>query len=109
MEKECIFCRIVGAKTSTEILYQTENLVVFKDIHPQAPVHLLVVPRKHIRSINDLSAEDRTIVSDMIMAAKKMAEAHAVSKSGYKLFFNVERGGGQLVFHLHMHLIGGWR
>lgn len=108
MKKECLFCQIAGGETNTEFLYQNENLVVFKDIHPQAPVHLLIVPKKHIRSVNDLTDEDRGIISELMMAAKKMAEASGVSKSGYKVFINVERGGGQLIFHLHMHLIGGW-
>ena len=108
MEKRCIFCRIANGETSTDILYEDEKLVVFKDINPHAPVHLLIVPKKHIRSINDLVEEDRPLVADMIMAAKKMAQDHSVSSAGYKVFFNVERGGGQLIFHLHMHLIGGW-
>ena len=109
MEKDCLFCQIASGETSTEFLYQNENLVVFKDIHPQAPVHLLIVPKKHIRSVNDLTDDDREIISELMMAAKKMAKESGVSKSGYKVFINVERGGGQLIFHLHMHLIGGWR
>jgi len=108
MEKGCVFCQIVNGETSTEILYQTDNLAVFEDIHPQAPVHLLIVPKTHIRSVNDLQAADSAIISEMMMAAKKMAKAQSVAKSGYKIFFNVERGGGQLIFHVHMHLIGGW-
>lgn len=108
MEKECRFCQIVNGETATEILYQNEHVVVFEDIHPQAPVHLLIVPKKHIRSINDLTAADSAVVSEMILAAKHMAREHEVAISGYKLLYNVERGGGQLIFHLHLHLIGGW-
>jgi histidine triad (HIT) family protein len=108
MEKDCLFCQIASGATHTEFLYQNENLVVFKDIHPQAPVHLLIVPKKHIRSVNNLTDADREIIAELMMAAKKMAKASGVSKSGYKLFINVERGGGQLIFHLHLHLIGGW-
>lgn len=108
-QKDCLFCQIAAGKTNTEFLYQNENLVVFKDIHPQAPVHLLIVPRKHIRSVNDLSDTDRGIMAELIMAAKKMAKEFGVAKSGYKVFINVERGGGQLIFHLHLHLIGGFR
>jgi histidine triad (HIT) family protein len=108
MKKDCLFCKIAGGETNTELLYQNENLVVFKDIHPQAPVHLLIVPQKHIRSVNDLTDEDRDILAELMMAAKKMAKESGVSKSGYKVFINVERGGGQLIFHLHVHLIGGW-
>ena len=108
MEKDCIFCQIAHGQTGTEILFQTDTLVVFKDINPHAPVHLLFVPRKHIRSVNDLTDEDQGILSELIVAAKKMAKEHGVAKSGYKLIFNVERGGGQVIFHLHLHLIGGW-
>lgn len=108
MEKGCVFCQIVNGETSTEILYENDTLVVFKDIHPHAPVHLLIVPKKHIRSINDLSEDELPILSQMFLAAKEMAKRQSVSKSGYRLFINVERGGGQVIFHLHMHLIGGW-
>jgi histidine triad (HIT) family protein len=108
MENDCLFCKIAGGETDTEFLYQNENLVVFKDIHPQAPVHLLLVPKKHIRSVNDLTDADREIIAELMMAAQKMAKESGVSESGYKVFINVERGGGQLIFHLHMHLIGGW-
>ena len=109
MEKDCIFCQIVQGQTDTEMLYQSDSLVVFKDINPHAPVHLLLVPKRHIRSINDLSDADREILAELTMVAKEMAREHGVAKSGYKLLYNVEKGGGQLVFHLHMHLLGGWR
>jgi len=108
MEKDCLFCQIAHGQTGTKILYQTDTLVVFKDIKPHAPVHLLFVPKKHIRSVNDLTGSDHAILSELIMTAKEMAKEHGVARSGYKLLFNVERGGGQLVFHLHLHLIGGW-
>ena len=105
---DCIFCQIAHGQTSTEILYRTDTLVVFKDINPHAPVHLLFVPKKHIRSINDLTDADQEILSELVMVAKEMAKEHGVAKSGYKLLYNVERGGGQVIFHLHLHLIGGW-
>ena len=108
MEKDCIFCQIAHGQTSTEILFQTDTLVVFKDINPHAPVHLLFVPKKHIRSVNDLIDADQEILSELVMVAKEMAKAHGVAKSGYKLLYNVEKGGGQVIFHLHLHLIGGW-
>ena len=108
MKRDCLFCRIAGGETATEFLYENENLVVFRDIHPQAPVHLLIVPRKHIRGINNLKESDKLIVSEIMMTARDMAEKTGVAKSGYKLLFNVEKGGGQVIFHLHLHLIGGW-
>ena len=109
MEKDCIFCKIINGEMSTKFLYENDTLVVFKDINPVAPVHLLIVPRKHIRSINDLTEEDKKIVSETIMTGRDMAKQEGVAKSGYKLLFNVERGGGQIIFHLHLHLLGGWR
>jgi histidine triad (HIT) family protein len=108
MEKDCIFCQIAHGRTDTDILFQTDTLVVFKDINPHAPVHLLIVPKKHVRSVNDLTDADQEILSELIMVAKKMAKEQGVSKSGYKLLFNVERGGGQVIFHLHLHLIGAF-
>ncbi|MGB5157945.1 histidine triad nucleotide-binding protein [Desulfobacterium sp. N47] len=109
METDCIFCKIVKGEIPSTFLYENDNLVVFRDINPHAPVHLLIVPKRHIRSVNDLTEDDAKIVSEMIMTAKMMAEKESVSKSGYKLLFNVEKGGGQVIFHLHLHLIGGWK
>jgi len=108
VEKDCIFCKIVNGEIPTEYLYEDDTLVVFKDINPHAPVHILIVPKKHIRSINDLTETDREIISRMIMVGKDIAKQESVHSSGYKLLFNVERGGGQVIFHLHLHLIGGW-
>ena len=109
MANPCLFCQIASGKTSTEFVFENDTIVVFRDINPAAPVHLLIVPKKHIRSINDLTAADQPTLSEMIMVAKDMAAQHGVDKSGYRLFINVERGGGQVIFHLHMHLIAGWR
>lgn len=108
METDCVFCRIAAGKTTTEILYTTDHLVVFRDIRPQAPVHLLIVPRKHLRSVNDLEADDAPILGELFRAAREMARRLEIARHGYRLVVNVERGGGQVIFHLHMHLIGGW-
>jgi len=108
MEKNCMFCQIVKGEKPADLVYQDDSLVAFKDIRPHAPVHLLIVPRKHIRSVNDLAEQDRDIVSEMIFRAKEIARGQGISQSGYKLIFNIERGGGQVIFHLHMHLLGGW-
>ncbi len=109
MENDCLFCKIAGKQTDTEILFENDTLVVFRDINPHSPVHLLIVPKKHIRSINDLTEEDRSIVSELIMTAKEMAKKEGVDSSGYKLLFNVEKGGGQVIFHLHLHLLGKFK
>jgi histidine triad (HIT) family protein len=108
MEKDCPFCKIVGGETPADLLCQDENLVVFRDIHPGAPVHLLIVPKKHIRSINDLIEQDQDILWEMILKARELAQIQSIAGSGYKLLFNVERGGGQHIFHLHLHVLGGW-
>lgn len=110
MAEDCIFCKIINGETDTPFVHEDENLVVFKDINPAAPVHLLIVPRRHIRSVNDLTDgdADRDIVAKMIMTARDMAKRFEIDQSGYRVFFNVEKGGGQLVFHLHLHVIGGW-
>ncbi len=92
----------------SDFLYQDESLVVFKDIRPHAPVHLLIVPKEHIRSLNDLKEKDGDIISKMVVRAKEMAKEQSIAQSGYRLLFNVERGGGQVIFHLHLHLLGGW-
>jgi histidine triad (HIT) family protein len=106
--KECIFCQIVRGERPAELVYQGDSVIAFKDINPHAPVHILLVPRNHIRSINDLADGDRPVISELIIRAQKIAEEQGIHRSGYKLVFNVERGGGQYIFHLHLHLIGGW-
>ena len=109
MENDCLFCKIANGQMGTEFLYENDQLVVFRDINPHAPVHLLIVPKRHIRSINDLTDDDRDIVAELIMTAGRLAASENVDKSGYKLLFNVEKGGGQVIFHLHLHLMGGWK
>jgi histidine triad (HIT) family protein len=109
MEKDCLFCKIAHGQMDTTFLYENDHLVVFRDINPHAPVHLLIVPKRHIRGINDITDTDNAILAEMIQTAKQMAKMENVDASGYKLLFNVEKGGGQVIFHLHLHLIGGWR
>ncbi|PID40755.1 MAG: histidine triad nucleotide-binding protein [Proteobacteria bacterium] len=109
MEADCLFCKIAHGQMDTEFLYENDNLVVFRDINPHAPVHLLIVPKRHIRSINDLTAGDDAILAELFMTAREMAKKEGVNKTGYKLLFNVEKGGGQMIFHLHLHLMGGWQ
>jgi histidine triad (HIT) family protein len=108
MDEDCLFCKISHGQMGTDFLYENQNLVVFRDINPHAPVHLLIVPKRHIRSVNDLTATDNDILADMITTARQMANQEKVDISGYKLLFNVEKGGGQVIFHLHLHLMGGW-
>lgn len=109
MPDNCLFCKIVSRKIPSQFLYEDDAIVVFRDINPEAPVHLLIVPKQHIRSVNDLTVDDQAIVGKLFMVAKQMAIEQGISKSGYRLLLNVERGGGQAIFHLHLHLIGGWK
>ncbi|MDY0361497.1 MAG: histidine triad nucleotide-binding protein [Desulforegulaceae bacterium] len=108
MTQDCIFCKIANKEINTDFVLETENMVVFKDINPKAPVHLLIVPKEHIRSINDIKNENKDLIAEMIFTAKQAANIMSINESGYKLLFNVEKGGGQEVFHIHLHLMGGW-
>ena len=103
----CLFCEIANHKQKADIVYENEKIIVFKDINPKAPVHFLLAPKKHIDSVNELKEEDRDLISDMIFLAKKIASEKGISKKGYRLVFNVGRGGGQLIDHIHLHLMGG--
>ncbi|HEY4499567.1 MAG TPA: histidine triad nucleotide-binding protein [Candidatus Paceibacterota bacterium] len=103
---DCIFCKISAKEIPAEFLFENEQIVVFKDIHPSAPVHLLVVPKEHIQSISHLQGNHKEIISELIYSAKLVAERQNLK--GYKLVFNVGREGGQVIDHLHLHLLGGW-
>lgn len=109
MPDDCLFCKIANHELPSDMLYEDEEYVVFKDIHPQAPVHLLIVPKTHIRSVNDIEPEHTELVGGLFTLAAKMALEQGINQSGYKLLFNVEKGGGQEIFHLHLHLFGGWK
>lgn len=103
----CLFCRIVNKEQQADVVYEDEKAVVFKDINPKAPVHLLVVPRKHIETINHLEDQDKELIAHVIFLARDMAKKYEIAETGYQLKFNVGRGGGQIVDHLHLHLTSG--
>ncbi len=105
---DCIFCKIINKGVPAEIIYEDEKIVAFKDIRPVAPVHILVVPKKHIPSVDRLEFEDRDLIGDLFLVTQGIARKISLAKSGYKLAFNVGRGGGQIIDHLHLHLLGGW-
>ena len=107
--EDCIFCKIVKQDMKAEIIHEDAEIIAFKDINPKAPVHVLIVPKIHIVSINHLKEENKALVGQLFLNAKKVAEKVGVKETGYKLVFNVGEGGGQLVNHLHLHLLGGWR
>lgn len=106
---DCLFCKIAEHKQDANIVYENEEFVVINDIHPQAPVHLLIIPKKHIKTINHLEEEDKGMIGRIFFLAKDLAEQKRIAKKGYRLFFNVGRGGGQIIDHIHLHLIGGWK
>ena len=102
-----LFAKIVRGETAADIVYQDELVTAFRDINPQAPTHVLVVPNKVIPTANDLTAEDEQIAGRMLLVAKKVAEQEGIAKDGYRLIINCNRHGGQEVYHLHLHVIGG--
>lgn len=102
-----IFDKIIAKEQQADIVYEDERMVAFYDIQPKAPVHLLIVPKKHIESVNELKEEDSDLAGAMIIKAKELAAERDIG-DGYKLVFNVGRKGGQIVDHLHLHLLGGW-
>ncbi|EKE16097.1 MAG: Histidine triad protein [uncultured bacterium] len=103
----CIFCKIIQKNIPADIVFENDDIVAFKDIHPIAPVHILLIPKKHIASINDLSEQDTNLIGKMIMEAKNLAKKLDIAEDGYKLLFRVGENGGQEVSHIHLHLIGG--
>jgi len=104
---DCIFCKIVAGEVPADILYQDEGLIAFPDINPLAPTHLLIIPRKHIPTLADLSEADSALIGEMVNVANQLAREKGISESGYRLVINSGRQGGQGVPHLHLHLLGG--
>lgn len=107
MTENCIFCQIVARQTPAEIVYHDEQVTAFKDSHPASPIHLLIVPNRHITSLNRISEDDETLLGHMVIVARKLAENTLISQSGYRLILNTGQDAGQSVFHLHYHLLGG--
>jgi histidine triad (HIT) family protein len=100
---ECVFCKITNRETPAEIVYEDERIIAFKDIHPKAPVHLLIIPKKHIPSVDHLELEDKELMGELILVAQKIARAKKLK--GYRLQINVGRPAGQIIDHLHLHLL----
>jgi len=104
----CVFCRIVKGQASGEIVYQDEEVTAFRDINPRAPTHILVVPNKHIRSLTYVEPEDTFLLGRLLQVARDLAEQEGIVSRGYRLIMNCGYGAGQVVHHLHFHLLGGW-
>jgi histidine triad (HIT) family protein len=107
MTTDCVFCKIAAGEIPSELLYQDEEVIAFRDINPAAPTHLLVVSRKHIPSLLQLTEADIPLIGHMTKVANQLAREHGIAESGYRLVINCGEHGGQLVPHLHMHLLGG--
>ena len=105
--EDCIFCKIINREIPSTIVYETENILAFRDINPVAPVHVLIIPKIHIPSIEAINSENAKVLIDIHMAAKEVAKKEGISESGYRLINNCGKNAGQTVKHLHYHLIGG--
>jgi histidine triad (HIT) family protein len=104
---ECLFCKIRDGEVPARLAHQDASCVAFHDINPQAPLHVLIVPRKHIPTLNDLTADDREVVGHLHQVAARLAQDAGHAEAGYRTVFNCNRGAGQTVFHIHLHLLAG--
>lgn len=103
----CLFCKILDGEIPAELVYESETAVAFRDINPQAPTHVLVIPRKHISTINDIEQDDEAIVGSLYTAAREIAAQEGMADDGYRAVMNCNEGAGQSVFHIHLHVLGG--
>ncbi len=106
-ESNCLFCKILAGEIPADIVYESETAIAFRDINPQAPTHVLIIPRKHIARINDIGEDDQSIVGSLFSAAREIAAAEGMGDEGYRAVMNCNEAAGQTVFHIHLHLLGG--
>lgn len=104
---DCIFCKMAAGEIKPAIVYETDRILAFRDINPRAPVHVLVIPKQHVATLNDLDAGDTHLAGELLQAAKTVAEMEGLAESGYRMVINCNAHGGQEVFHLHLHVLGG--
>ncbi|RBO83537.1 histidine triad nucleotide-binding protein [Marinomonas aquiplantarum] len=104
---DCLFCKLVKGEIPATILYQDDDVIAFEDIMPQAPCHFLVIPKRHISTLNDLTDEDASLVGKLQITAAKVAKQKGISDEGYRVVMNCNEMGGQTVYHIHMHVLGG--
>ena len=104
---DCLFCKIAGGEVPAEIVFENDSVLAFRDISPQAPTHVLIIPRQHIATINDVSDNDREVIGSLFAAARDIAKAEGIADDGYRVAMNCNQAAGQTVFHLHLHLLGG--
>jgi histidine triad (HIT) family protein len=106
-EQTCLFCRIIAGEIPADVVYQDERSVAFRDVNPQAPAHLLVIPRDHMESLDEASQRDEALLGHLLRIAARIANEQGLSESGYRTVINTGAGAGQSVFHLHLHVLGG--
>ena len=104
---DCLFCKIVAGDIPADIVYESDTAIAFRDINPQAPTHVLIIPRQHIATINDIGVGDQDIVGSLFSAAREIAIAEGFAEGGYRTVMNCNADAGQTVFHIHLHLLGG--
>ncbi|GMQ83755.1 MAG: histidine triad nucleotide-binding protein [Gammaproteobacteria bacterium] len=104
---DCLFCKMVSGEITPDMVYEDDDVLAFRDVNPQAPVHVLVIPRQHVSTINDLDADSSVLVGKMMLAAARVAQQEGFAEQGYRTVMNCNAHGGQTVFHLHLHLLGG--
>ena len=104
---ECLFCKIRDGEIPADLVYENDAVLAFRDVNPQAPTHVLIVPKKHIATVNDLDEADARLIGEMYLAAKRIAASEGIDEDGYRLVVNCNSRAGQTVFHIHLHLLGG--
>jgi len=107
--EDCIFCKLISGEIPSKFIYEDDRVVVFDDLHPKAPVHMLVVPKRHIPRLMDTVPADEVLLGHLLEVANKVARERDIAEEGYRVQINVNRGAGQVVFHLHLHVMGGHR
>jgi histidine triad (HIT) family protein len=106
---DCLFCRIVRKEIPAKIVFEDEKFLAFEDIHPQAPVHVLLIPKEHFASLNEAPAGSEALLGETLLRAREIARAKGIASSGYRIVLNTARDSGQVVFHIHFHILGGRR
>jgi histidine triad (HIT) family protein len=104
---DCLFCKIIAKTIPATIVHEDDQVLAFRDISPKAPTHILIIPKKHIATLNDIENDDKNLLGHMITTAKQLAKADGLADDGYRLVINCNEDGGQTVFHIHLHLLGG--
>ena len=104
---DCLFCKMVSGEITPDIVYETDTVLAFRDINPQAPTHVLIIPKKHIETLADMAEQDVLLMGEIMLVAKKVAEIEGIAESGYRTVFNCKQDAGQEVYHIHLHLLGG--